>query len=521
MKAIYYIVIPCACGLFLLLNGSTNVYVSNCTPFAFQVLEMKQTKGNSLNVKKYQRRIDPWQQKVQILEFPRDKGIKNKTEYVFEEVFQSTSFPDVSFVLNQKEIGNIMRLGKPMSWGVGLKSEKFFGWYDDEEISRSFNLAPDFTLTDNDGNKQELKIRIDAIGTTWNDLVYIISGRNKPNTYETPSTTGDSTKINILVWNLYLMTVDMPIIGRVYAKPAIDERAACIATAIGNNYDVLILPELWDDNARTTVLKGLKQQGYKYASCILGAGFLWEGNGDKYRAFDVSLEQPMIIYFDDPRFGTNKLYTQAGNGLGLSKVSKYGIFGGKKVAYYMNNGGVIIVSKWPIEVAREVVYKDANEREDIFAKKGAVYVRINKEDKKYHVFGTHPDTDVLVRPKQLAVLKKFIDAQEIPADEPVLIGGDMNVDKKTFEYDQMLTQLNVTFPELIGDEMASIDPYKNFLNHGQKGFKLLDYIMYANNHQKPTNSWTQVRILTATSWGEKVYDLSDHYAIFGYFEFQD
>ncbi len=51
------------------------------------------------------------------------------------------------------------------------------------------------------------------------------------------------------------------------------ERAKRVAEAIGSSYDVLMLCEVFDDDARKVVLEGLKDKGYKYSTCILGKDF--------------------------------------------------------------------------------------------------------------------------------------------------------------------------------------------------------------------------------------------------------
>src|SRR5690554_1897301 len=54
----------------------------------------------------------------------------------------------------------------------------------------------------------------------------------------------------------------------------------------------------------------------------------------------------------------------------------------------IEDGGVAIVSRWPIEEKIQYVYKEGCGA-DYLANKGFVYARINKNGSSYHVIGTH------------------------------------------------------------------------------------------------------------------------------------
>ncbi|MCP4125051.1 MAG: sphingomyelin phosphodiesterase, partial [Bacteroidetes bacterium] len=101
----------------------------------------------------------------------------------------------------------------------------------------------------------------------------------------------------------------------------------------------------------------------------------------------------------------------------------------------LEDGGIMIVSRWPIEYSQQMTWNDCN-TPDCLANKGVMYARINKLGKKYHLFSTHQQAfnsndDVAVRNLQMQQFNAFIDAQNIPVDEAVIFGGDMNVDKHT------------------------------------------------------------------------------------------
>jgi len=124
----------------------------------------------------------------------------------------------------------------------------------------------------------------------------------------------------------------------------------------------------------------------------------------------------------------------------------------------LEDGGVLIYSRWPIEYSEQIVYDDCDGN-DCLASKGAMYVRINKLGKKYHIFGTHlqawPDpVNIATRQLQMMQLKIFVDGLSIPVNEPIIIGGDLNVDKVLNiqnEYNQMFTILNTEEPVYQGE----------------------------------------------------------------------
>ncbi|KAI9909697.1 hypothetical protein PsorP6_014640 [Peronosclerospora sorghi] len=88
------------------------------------------------------------------------------------------------------------------------------------------------------------------------------------------------------------------------------------------------------------------------------------------------------------------------------------------------NGGVIIVSKWPILKEAQHLYGTTCAETDCLAAKGVKYARVSKSvngvSKIFNVFATHMQ------------MRQFIDAAGIPADEPLILAGDFNVDNQTF-----------------------------------------------------------------------------------------
>ena len=195
------------------------------------------------------------------------------------------------------------------------------------------------------------------------------------------------------------------------------------------------------------------------------------------------------------------------------------------------HGGVMIASRWPIEEERQLLYGKVCSGSDCAAQKGAIYTRLNKDGRRYHLFGTHMQAwpgpvPAQVRKTQLELLKQFIDAAEISPAEVVLIAGDLNVDLVNFpgEHARMLSILNATFPEPATRElMYTFDPVQNLLAVGDTQ-EFLDYVLFSDQHVAPLRVETSiVRPLSEASWGrvsgKDCFDLSDHFALSAEFWF--
>jgi len=98
-------------------------------------------------------------------------------------------------------------------------------------------------------------------------------------------------------------------------------------------------------------------------------------------------------------------------------------------------GGVAIASKYPILEQHAYVFTVAEfGTADYQANKGAVYVKIDIDGFNYHVLATHTqathgDSTAAhgYRVQQAQEIRAWIDSFGIPANEPVIIAGDLNV----------------------------------------------------------------------------------------------
>ncbi len=281
--------------------------------------------------------------------------------------------------------------------------------------------------------------------------------------YTYPVEARDADTFSVLAYNIYMRPTSL-------FKNGQSIRARLLPAQL-RGYDAIIFSEAFDDDTRAELLNGLRGE-YPHATSILGS--------------DRGVEQ---------------------------------------------DGGVIIVSRWPIVAQDQRRFGDTCAGSDCQADKGVLYAKIDRAGKPIHVFGSHtqawPTTEgAQVRAQQFRLIKQFIDAKGIPAGEPVLIGGDLNVDRLKFpaEYAQMLQILNADCPPHQGYGYTW-DSTTNDLAEKTGGYEYLDYILWSKAHLKPAQSLNEPRILRASEewkeygWEYAMWDLSDHYPVHGRFNF--
>ncbi len=184
--------------------------------------------------------------------------------------------------------------------------------------------------------------------------------------------------------------------------------------------------------------------------------------------------------------------------------------------------GTRIVSRWPIEDEQHLKFNDCNGIQ-CAATRGVIYLKINKQGKPYHLFATHTqssddDANRNARLTQLEEMGEFVRSLEIPADEPVIMAGDFNVNKIGLpeDRDYLETVLSATEPENRGHTLT----YDSNTNYwAEKPYlEYLDYTLTGNDHLQPISAYQEAfapRTITEALW-EK-WDLSDHYAVRGIF----
>ncbi|KZN49079.1 sphingomyelin phosphodiesterase [Pseudoalteromonas luteoviolacea] len=223
---------------------------------------------------------------------------------------------------------------------------------------------------------------------------------------------------------------------------------------------------------------------------------------------------------------------------------------------FVIRGGVVIISKYPIVSQKAHVFKNSLSGSwDYLANKGFAYVEIEKNGQRYHLVGTHlqathdgnTEQEHRVRMGQLGEIQTFIKAEKIPASEPVIIGGDMNVEwSKQHEIADMLTtsrsKLNFETPE-VGSFSAKHNWFTKanayYFDYSLEYNDTLDYVFWHKDYKQPKNNpsmsvrypkaernfyWSYLKGNWNLSSGRYYHngyynELSDHYPVQVNFEF--
>ena len=117
-------------------------------------------------------------------------------------------------------------------------------------------------------------------------------------------------------------------------------------------------------------------------------------------------------------------------------------------------------------------------------------------------------------------MRDFAQAQNIPASDTVVYGGDFNVNKRKFptDYQQMFANLSADEPQYAGYTESTFDPRINsFAGNalsGGENIEYLDYVVVSNEFAKRNENINTVKIprsTVASLW--KHWNLSDHFPV--------
>lgn len=220
-------------------------------------------------------------------------------------------------------------------------------------------------------------------------------------------------------------------------------------------------------------------------------------------------------------------------------------------------GGLVLFSRHPIVKQANCVFEGQCTREDCLASKGALYAQIRKGGRVFHVFSVHvqswesPESRA-VRRGQFDQFAKFVRAQEIPAEEPVVLMGDFNADlyseqQQVFGFfdlleSDMLPRHPQTHPyssDPATNQLMGIDDTKSYSSDAFPGGcseeymkhmmcvccprEWLDYALVHRAHApiSRADSWVRVVPVKVTPFlmnvsvatQRMISDLSDHYPI--------
>ncbi|MEU2871349.1 sphingomyelin phosphodiesterase [Streptomyces olivoreticuli] len=290
---------------------------------------------------------------------------------------------------------------------------------------------------------------------------------------------GDSVpELKVLTYNAFLMSKNL------YPNWGQDHRAQAIpAAGFFRGNDIVVLEEAFD-NSSSDALKANAAGEYPYQTPVVGRSKDgWDATGGNYSSTTPE------------------------------------------------DGGVTVLSKWPIVHKEQVIYQDAC-GSDWYSNKGFTYVVLNVSGTKVHLVGTHTQsTDsgckageaVANRAKQFRQIGAFLDAKKIPASEQVMLAGDLNVDSRSPEYRSMLTDAGLAPATVRDGHPYSFDTKENSIasyRYPDDAREDLDYVLHRNGHVHPAG-WRNTVVKeqsapwTVSSWGKKYTytNLSDHYPL--------
>jgi sphingomyelin phosphodiesterase len=284
--------------------------------------------------------------------------------------------------------------------------------------------------------------------------------------------------LRVLTYNTFLFSKNL------YPNWGQDHRAAEIPkTSFFQGNDVVVLQEAFDNSSSDALLNNASAQ-YPYRTPVVGRSKSgWDATGGAYSALTPE------------------------------------------------DGGVTVLSKWPIVRKEQYVYKDAC-GSDRWSNKGFAYAELNIDGARVHVVGTHTqstdpgcgaDEAAAKRSLQFKQLDAFLDAKNIPASEQVVVAGDFNVDFHSSEYSSMLADAGLTGVSARTGHPYSFDTQDNSIaadRYPDEPREDLDHVLYRAGHAQPSG-WTNEVVKeksapwTVSSWGTSYTytNLSDHYPV--------
>ena len=172
--------------------------------------------------------------------------------------------------------------------------------------------------------------------------------------------------------------------------------------------------------------------------------------------------------------------------------------------------GVWIISKVPIEVVKQIYFKEAM-GSDKLATKGAILVEGQKDGFCFQLVGTHLQSDLNsgknvqpIRDKQYAEIKKQLLIPYSYENVPQFMAGDFNtIHDDSACYDHMVGTLKITPCQLQGDKCYSYDYTHNDLVIGTNNKpQLIDYLLYSSAQFQQIKGSMQI-VVFSKKWGDE------------------
>ncbi len=210
--------------------------------------------------------------------------------------------------------------------------------------------------------------------------------------------------------------------------------------------------------------------------------------------------------------------------------------------FAISNGGVAILSKYPIVKMNQHIFREHGCIPDYVMEKGFVHARIKRASDYYNVVSTHAQAEecfdgqnsVPMRTRQFQEIAAYVNSK-ISTSEATFIAGDLNVIRGSAEYAPMLATLGVAEPAYTGHPYTydtSTNSYALiacfYCNDAGNIRQWLDYVLPVSAGGRPLPpAWSNDgRNVKSPSWyfpipnsldplNVQYNDFSDHYPVLG------
>lgn len=197
------------------------------------------------------------------------------------------------------------------------------------------------------------------------------------------------------------------------------------------------------------------------------------------------------------------------------------------------NGGVYVFSKMPLNVVKEIEWRDSKGFESM-SRKGAMLLHGSIEGRPFQLIGLHMqgesgpgDHNQGIRNKQIAQLTAQLVQSTAAPDVPLFICGDFNTQRRDRadsvtdrpSYVRMLDYFNASNGAEHRITLDDRRDHNDLANYDSGRQAELDYI-FVRAGDKPVKGHWQREIIQRFGWAEtKHKDLAYRYAVYGRFEF--
>jgi len=195
-------------------------------------------------------------------------------------------------------------------------------------------------------------------------------------------------------------------------------------------------------------------------------------------------------------------------------------YGPVKGSFLRFGSGIWMVSTLEIHNVQNIGFKECKKGSaDCRARKGALFVEVEKRGKKFQIIGTHVQAREgeeyqKVRNTQFIQIAKELIEPNADENVPIIVAGDLNTAMaKTKDYQNMLVVLGVENGELDGPFQFTADGKLNDLIKDEtRPGKLIDYILI-NPRKGELKRIVREIVVYKRRWRKRNEDISDHFAI--------